>query len=162
MQPQGEQAIANAQAHLATIRNWMFRKDHIQECDGEECELTWEEIFAGLDRWPPANDDITEARQEYHDEDDLNESLDQDPLSVLVRSGWEPNPDEWSPAEYEILLTTGGPALRIRGELDVLAEPISARLQYQDWGTPWTELVTDASGYEALRQYAKRFYYGKP
>lgn len=48
--------------------------------------------------------------------EDAEQMIHEDPLSVLVRDGWrEPggHTDE-GPEEYEILLSTGGPATRIR------------------------------------------------
>ena len=66
-------------------------------------------------------------------------------LSVEVRSPWI-NPADYhnsanKPAEYCILLTTGGPALRLVGELGEYGEPTTALLEYQDWFTPWTLLT---------------------
>jgi len=70
------------------------------------------------------------------------EAIEQDPLSIEVRAGWwslgEGDPDN-TPEEYRILLGTGGPAVRIVGELGAHGEPSSATLQVQDWGTPWTD-----------------------
>jgi hypothetical protein len=74
-------------------------------------------------------------------EDAAREAINSDPLSVRVRSDWYSlNGDEGdnSPAEFEILLCTGGPAVRIMGEIDSDGEPSRAWLEYQDWGTPWT------------------------
>jgi hypothetical protein len=59
-------------------------------------------------------------------------------LSVVVRDEWhQPGIESEGPDEYEILLTTGGPALRIWGKLRD-GNPHTAELQMQDWGTPWT------------------------
>jgi hypothetical protein len=44
------------------------------------------------------------------------------------------------PSEFMILLCTGGPAVRIRGELDRYSEPEKPRIEYQDWFTPWQTL----------------------
>jgi len=41
--------------------------------------------------------------------------------------------------EFFILLCTGGPAVRIMGEIDDGLQPSRAWIEYQDWGTPWTE-----------------------
>ncbi len=84
-----------------------------------------------------------------------------------VRSGWYaagmPDLDAF-PAEYTILLCTGGPAVRIIGELDQYGEPETARLEHQDWGTPWTEYYADHMPRDdqetALLTYARQFYYG--
>lgn len=102
-------------------------------------------------------------------------AIHEDALSVEVRSGWytlESDSDR-SPAEYLILLATGGPAVRIVGELRQ-GEPSSARLETQDWGTPWTEYrgvevtrgkrkgeLDDCPDEEVLLDYARCFYFGE-
>ena len=67
------------------------------------------------------------------------------------------------PGDYCILLTCGGPALRITGELRgwpaVAVEPCGFQLEYQDWGTPWT-CYTDADA-DALDWFTGLFYYGE-
>jgi hypothetical protein len=89
-------------------------------------------------------------------EDAIRESV----LSVMVRDGWR---DPGSPAcedgaeEYEILLTTGGPALRIWGRLSQYDEPETAELQMQDWGTPWTRYPAAEA---TLLKFAQCFYFG--
>lgn len=73
-------------------------------------------------------------------EDDARERIQEGPLSVEVRSGWvSPGTDKLEPEDFCILLTTGAPALRIRGELDEHKEPRRAWMEHQDWGTPWTQ-----------------------
>ena len=62
-------------------------------------------------------------------------------------------------AEYKITLCTGGPAVRIVGELDN-GYPHSASLEYQDWGTPWTAYWLKEEEEEILLEYAQCFYYG--
>ena len=83
------------------------------------------------------------------------------PLSVEVRSGWyrpcDANPE---PLEYQILLATGGPATRITGDLDTYGQPDTARLEYQDWGTPWTARPLTAEEREDVLTFAQAFYYG--
>lgn len=50
-----------------------------------------------------------------------------------------------------VLLSTGGPALRIIGGLDEYGQPNEPRLQWQDWGTPWTDHhISEESEREAL------------
>ena len=71
-------------------------------------------------------------------EEEAREILQQDPLSVEYRSGWSHNPRELEPEEFCVLLCTGGPAVRIRGELGEHGAIYRARLEYQDWFTPWT------------------------
>jgi hypothetical protein len=93
------------------------------------------------------------------DEEERRETIEQDPLEVQVRSAWC-NPRDngiMRPVEYMILLSTGGPATRITGKLDQYLEPVSARLEVQDWSKPWTEYPCDE---EKLLEYAGFFYYG--
>jgi len=84
------------------------------------------------------------------------------PLSVQVRTGWYTPGEEPEEAEYEILLCTGGPAVRILGDLGQYKEPMTAKIQYQDWFISWTDL-SDISSMEekALLRYAGCFYYGE-
>lgn len=99
-------------------------------------------------------------------EDEAREAIDEGPLSVDVRSGWHSPGSPMEAVEYQVLLSTGGPALRIWGELDRYGAPASAKLQYQDWGTPWTEfLPDDVDAIEradaTLLRYAGCFYFGE-
>jgi hypothetical protein len=83
----------------------------------------------------------------------------EDPLSVQVRSGWhEPGERAVEPSEFMILLCTGGPAVRLIGELNQYGEPDEARIEYQDWFTPW-ETLFDVSDDEsaALLEYCRQF-----
>lgn len=88
----------------------------------------------------------------------IEESL----LSIQVRACWfDPvtaQPDSTEPVEYEILLCTGGPAVRIRGDLD-RGTPTSARLEHQDWFKPWTEY--HEADEQVLLAYAAHFWYGE-
>lgn len=97
------------------------------------------------------------------EEDAARETIQQDPLSVQVRAGWytpgDRQRDDASAEEFEILLCTGGPAVRIVGELD-RGEPSRPRIQYQDWGTPWTEYFPTSEQRDALQTYCEQFYYG--
>lgn len=114
-------------------------------------------------------DKLRKARED--DDQGAIESIEQEisegPLSVEVRSGWySPGADDKDisrkPAEYNILLSTGGPALRLIGELDDYGQPESARLEWQDWGTPWTRLDgVSMEDCDALLEYARCFYSGE-
>lgn len=100
-----------------------------------------------------------------NDDDDAREEVEQtiheDALSVETRSGWRsPGSKPEADSEFTILLCTGGPAVRIIGDLSEHAEPEKARLEYQDWGTPWTPypLTSDEEG--AVLEYCRTFYFG--
>lgn len=89
------------------------------------------------------------------------EEIEQGPLSVMVRDGWRMpgHSQAEGPEEYEILLSTGGPALRIYGKMGEYNEPETAELQAQDWFTPWV-CVPDCDE-EKLLSYARCFWFGE-
>jgi hypothetical protein len=75
---------------------------------------------------------------------------------------------EWE--EFNILLSTGGPAVRIMGELRY-GEPYRAWLEVQDWFTPWTQYYgtnnpddphswANQPSQDVLLTYARQFYFG--
>ena len=105
-------------------------------------------------------------KAEKNDNEDAIEkarqAIEEDPLSVETRSGWRsPGTSDEEDVEYCILLSTGGPASRIYGELGECNEPSTAAIQYQDWGTPWTTLRPLSENEEkALLEYARCFYWG--
>jgi hypothetical protein len=94
------------------------------------------------------------------DADAVRERIQESPLSVEVRSGWCASKADMAPEEFQILLSTGGPALRIMGELDEHGQPSRAWLEYQDWGTPWTHHYVEGLA-DALLTFAQQFYFGE-
>lgn len=111
--------------------------------------ITWQELCEAHDI--EVDDDIREEAEQR-----IHESV----LSVSVRDGWHQpgQPSEDGPEEYEILLSTGGPALRIYGRLGANCQPESAELQIQDWGTPWMRYPVPE---ETLLKFALCFYFGE-
>jgi hypothetical protein len=96
------------------------------------------------------------------DADAVRERIQESPLSVEVRSGWASPGDDMQAEEFCILLSTGGPALRIIGELDEHKQPRRAWLEYQDWGTPWTEFHGEGAPAQAdLVTFSSQFYFGE-
>lgn len=96
------------------------------------------------------------------DEETARQRIEEDPLSVLVRSGWYSlgaEDADTKPEEFEILLSTGGPAVRIIGNLDENGEPTRARLEVQDWGKPWTEYFQTER--DTLLAYCRCFCFGE-
>lgn len=94
---------------------------------------------------------------EYSNADEARERIQEDPLSVEVRSSWVSLGDVLSADEFRILLCTGGPAVQIVGELD-RREPVRAWIEYQDWGTPWTQYLNADN--DTLLTYCREFYFG--
>ena len=75
-------------------------------------------------------------------DDNCMDAIHASAIEVSVRGGWhEPGSEhkvgEHKASEYRILLCTGGPAVRITGQLSLHCEPDTASLEYQDWFTPW-------------------------
>jgi hypothetical protein len=115
-----------------------------------EWRVEYAEELKELEEAANGNDDAEEAR----------ERIQEDPLSVHVREDWKNPGEESTPGEFQILLCTGGPAVRIMGELDDNMQPCRAWIEYQDWGTPWTH----ASGIieqSTLLEYCQQFYFGE-
>ena len=112
-------------------------------------------------------------------QDEARQAIEEDALSVEVRSGWYSpgacsSTNDTNPAEYTILLCTGGPACRIIGELSEHGEPETAHLEVQDWFQPWTEMRPEVGfcgegkaryqTYDSeptLLAYARCFYFGE-
>ena len=105
-------------------------------------------------------DKIFENLKDFESQDQLRESILNSALSVEFRSGWYSSlDDELVPEEFKILLTWGGPALRIIGELDNYG-PVNPKLQFQDWGTLWTDFEITENQQDALNWFCNCFYFG--
>ena len=165
-----QRAKEQARAQLDGIVSMAKRLKHCDECDGsdpEQCGLTDQELADGLDEyWEGGavldDEEREDYRTRYHDKEQASESIDEDPLSVEVRGGWHTPGEDNEMVEYTILLCTGGPACRIIGDLSEHNEPDSARLEYQDWFTPWTKFFDFKDDEEdLLLTYAQHFYYGE-
>ena len=101
-----------------------------------------------------ANDDEREAAEI---------TIQEDPLSIQVREDWRAlGTQDTKATEFKILLATGGPAVRICGELNRHCEPENARVEFQNWFTPWHTLhgLTDAES-EAVLEYSRQFYFAE-
>jgi hypothetical protein len=96
------------------------------------------------------------------DEESARLAIHEDPLSVQVRSDWYlPGKDPGKPDEFEILLCTGGPAVRLIGTLDRFCEPETVRMQVQDWFEPWTTIDPCTEDDEdVMLTYARCFWFG--
>ena len=92
--------------------------------------------------------------------EEIRESVLNSALSVEFRSGWYSSPeDETKAEEFKILLTWGGPALRIIGEIDENFA-VNPKLQFQDWGTLWTDFEITEDQQKALNWFCNCFYFG--
>jgi len=96
---------------------------------------------------------------EYHDMDAIEEEIFNSPLSVEVRSDWATPGKDLVPMNYRLLMTTGGPAVKITGSLNEEGMPETAELEYQDWGTPWTTYPLNSEELQAILEFAQYFSY---
>ena len=157
-------AKEQAEAQLASIRQMMAaasldweRLEELREARDEDFYANSEDDQNG---WELSNPDeaeelaeLEEQAGEYASREEAEEAIYNNPLDIQFRSGWASSAEDLEPEEFCILLCTGGPAVRIVGELGNHGEPCRAWLEYQDWGTPWTMLFDGQS--DAL-DYAQR------
>lgn len=131
------EAYDNNYETLAELE-YQARHDDLTDAEAEELQM------------------LTKACNSFESQEDAERAILEMPLSVEVRSGWHAPGAEAEPEEFQILLSTGGPALRIRGELDN-GSPSRAWLEYQDWGTPWTQFFDVEQS--TLLRFASFFYF---
>ena len=92
----------------------------------------------------------------------IEEELREEPLSVQVGT------DEWvavgevlEPSKFELLMSTGGPAMRVVGSINCHGGASDAVVQWQDWFKPWTEYNNEQEALqEALEWFCDLFYFG--
>ena len=121
-------------------------KELCMECRSRMKELGW-----GSEHISPE-----ELREAIEDE------LREEPLSVMVGT------DEWfrvgealEPNKFELLISTGGPAMRVVGSLCRHGVASDAVVQWQDWFKPWTEYNNEQEALqEALEWFCNLFYFG--
>ena len=131
-------AEQQAGVQLASIEELLTCLEHAESCDNPAC---------GADC--------------PHDVEQAREAITDDALTVEVRTDWHSvgAVEAAKPTDYKILLCWGGPAVQIIGTLDTFNQPDSAKLQYQDWFTEWTNYPLTNAEAETLVKYAQQYYY---
>lgn len=99
--------------------------------------------------------ELEEAAGDCADREEAEQRIQEDPLSLEFRSGWVTSKDEMEPEEFKLLLSTGGPAVQIIGEIDSNGQPSRVRLQAQDWFTAWTDYLDQDT--DVLETYCRVF-----
>lgn len=128
--------------------------------------LCWKDEADGS-TWTGTAKNLCEAHDiDVEEDEDARCEIEEGILEVAVRDGWHSpgQPSQDGPEEFYILLTTGGPALRIYGTLGAHGEPDDCELQMQEWGTPWTKWAPepyDEEYCDTLLAYARCFYFGE-
>jgi hypothetical protein len=168
------QAEAQLDSILAMVAALNCNYDRLEELQEERDDLESaiddaeeqgdiDDARNALNFWDKENGEelqgLRDEAGECKDRDEALERITDDALEVAVRSGWSTS-GELEAEEYNILLCTGGPAVRIRGELSEYKEPESAWLEYQDWGTSW-EVLRLGADEDAVLTYARCFFFGE-
>ena len=134
-----DHALQNAIGHIESIVKDYERLSYLESLNPTSCE-------------------------EEEEIEQTKESILNSALSVEFRSGWYSLPEsiaDLKPEEFKILLTWGGPALRVIGDLNQYMEPENIKMQYQDWGTCWTDFEITEEQQEALNWFCSCFYFGE-
>lgn len=115
-----------------------------------------------LAQWDAKNAEELAALEEEangcKDRDEAEERIRDEALSIEVRSGWASPGDVLNCWEYRVDICMGGPAVRICGDLGGVNQPTTARLEYQDFSTPWTEY--SEADQDVLLEYVGVLYFG--
>jgi hypothetical protein len=142
-------------------------KEELADLESEASDDTnaaHDEAIEILNDWKDENGEelkeLTDAAGDRSNQEEAHERITEDPLSIEVRGNWrEPGNDDNVPTEFQILLCTGGPAVRIMGELNSYREPCRAWIEHQDWGTPWQQAF-NVIEQDTLLTYCRQFYFG--
>lgn len=167
-----EQAAAQYSSIVRMLAALTCDYDRLTELKEEREELTeavkdaetdnHAAALEALTQWEADNAEelaeLEDAAGDCEDEDAARDNIQEDPLEIQVRSDWTNPGEPLEAGEFMILLCTGGPAVRIVGELN-RGEPCRAWLEYQDWGTPWTQWFGASS--DTLCEYAANFFFGE-
>jgi hypothetical protein len=127
-------------------------------------EMEEEARCNGDNLYPEEAGELTEleaAAGNCKDADEARDRIQEDALDVQVRGDWHTVGADMGVSEFYILLCTGGPAVRIMGELDEDGYPCRAWIEYQDWGTPWTMLDSMHIDHSVLLEYCNQFWFGE-
>ena len=138
----------------------------------EKKRMNEEKENGGMDQAQAQLDSIVELVESYHEakdigeaeyegdnltEDELLDIINSKPLSLEVRAGWHNLGEKAGPDEYRILLSWGGPACQVIGDLDEYGDPYSAKIQGQDWYTEWKTLSLKGADGERLLDFVRCF-----
>lgn len=152
------QAQAQAASICAMVAALGVDYDRLQELRDER------EEFGDSPEWSqtyPAESaelaELEEAAGDCESEEEARERIQEDALSVEVRSDWC-NPGETMEAgEFRIVLCTGGPHVEIVGDLNQ-GEPSRPRILYRDWGESGELFDFD---HDVVTRYCSCFYFGE-
>lgn len=159
-----QQAISQVQSIVGLVAAYNCDFDRLEELRDERSDWM-DENTNDAAVWALAHPDEAEELDEleaqageYEDQDSVRDAIMDDPLSIETRSAWMcvGDSDGLQPAEYRIVLCTGGPHVELVGDLDTHGEPEFVRVLYRDWGCHGELLDFD---HKAVLEYAQQFTY---
>lgn len=101
--------------------------------------------------------ELESAAGDCEDEDEARQRIEEDALSVEVRSDWVSPGEEMTAGEFRIVLCTGGPHVELVGDLEH-GEPSRVRVLYRDWGESGELFDFDR---DAVLAYCACFFFGE-
>lgn len=102
--------------------------------------------------------ELESIASDFESADDAQEAIQDDPLSVEVRSDWCAPGETMTAGEFRIVLCTGGPHVELVGDLDQWSQPSRVRVIYKDWGESGELFDFD---HDAVLRYCQQFYFGE-
>ena len=139
------------------------REELASAAQDPESEDEMAQAVSDLANWDAANAEELKQLQDQagdcENQEQARERIQEDALSVEVRSSWASLGSTLEADEFRIVLCTGGPHVEIRGEIGTYGEPSRAWIQYQDWGTPMTQFFDIEQS--TLIEYCRQFYFGE-
>lgn len=153
-------ALEQAKAQVESIKRLVAALSVDYDRLEELRELMFEGEVEGFDE-----EELSQLEAASSGSDSLEEAVDaihSDALSIEVRSGWcSPGSLEDAQAEeFRIVLSTGGPHVELRGELDNYGEPCNVGVYYKDWAEGG-ELPLTSDEHEIVLTYCRQFYFGE-
>lgn len=132
---------------LEDLRN--LKEDH--EPDAPK---SWDETYPAM---AEKLDELEEAANGCTDREEAEQAIQEDPLSVEIRSDWCSPGETMEAGEFRIVLCTGGPHVELVGDLD-RGTPSRVRCLYKDWGDSGELYQFD---HDAVLTYCSQFYFGE-
>lgn len=132
--------------------------DGASELDAPAEFLEWEKLNGeSLDEMRAELAELETQAGDCADQDEAQERIQEDPLSVETRSGWVSMGDTMDAEEFRIVLCTGGPHVELVGDLRN-GSPSSVRILYHDWSESGELFDFD---HDAVLTYCEQFCFGE-
>lgn len=165
-----KQAIAQVESIVSMVRALQVDYDRLEELREERDDYQNENLgnlaspevhaIAWAQEFPEDAEELAgleDAAGDCSDEEEARERIQDDPLSIEVRSDWCSSADDMEPSEARIVLCTGGPHVEILCDLD-RGQPSRPRVIYKDWGTSGELFDFD---HDAVTTYLEQLYFAE-